>query len=86
MSKLTFGVGFFPTIAERSDCHFEKWLGRLDGVDQHDKNVLVVRGLFFVCSPFCFGRASSLQESSKITLLSKSNRKSDNVGLPLGEY
>ena len=68
MSKLTFwGRLFCPTIAERSDCHFEKWLGRLDGVDQHDKNVLVVRGLF-VCSPFCFGRASSLQESSKITL------------------
>ena len=41
---------------------------------------------FFVCSPFCFGRASSLQESSKDYSLSKSNRKSDNVGLPLGEY
>ena len=47
MSKLTFwGRLFCPTIAEWSDCHFEKWLGRLDGVDQHDKNVLVVRGLF----------------------------------------
>ena len=67
MSKLTFGVGFCPTIAEWSDCHFEKWLGRLDGVDQHDKMSLWFEG-FFVCSPFCFGRASSLQESSKITL------------------
>ena len=68
MSKLTFwGRLFCPTIAERSDCHFEKMAWATDGVDQHDKNVLVVRGLF-VCSPFCFGRASSLQESSKITL------------------
>ena len=54
-----------------------------DGVDQHDKNVLVVRGLFCLLA-FCFGRASSLQESSKDYSLSKSNRKSDNVGLPLG--
>ena len=55
MSKLTFGVGFCPTIAERSDCHFEKWLGRLDGVDQHDKNVLVVRGLFCLLAFFVLG-------------------------------
>ena len=39
------------TIAKRSDCHFEKNdLGDF-GVDQYDKNVLVIRGLF-VCSPF----------------------------------
>ena len=58
-------------------------MGDDDGVDQHDKNVLVVRG-FFCLLAFCFGRASSLQESSKDYSLSKSNRKSDNVGLPLG--
>ena len=47
MSKLTFwGRLFCPTIAERSDCHFEKMAWAFDGVDQHDKNVLVVRGLF----------------------------------------
>ena len=40
---------------------------------------------FFVCSPFCFGRASSARVLEDYSL-SKSNRKSDNVGLPLGEY
>ena len=55
MSKLTFGGRLFcPTIAEWSDCHFEKWLGRLDGVDQHDKMSLWFEG-FFVCSPFVLG-------------------------------
>ena len=56
-----------------------------DGVDQHDKNVLVVRGLF-VCSPFfVLGELALCKSPRKITLCQKSNRKSDNVGLPLGE-
>ena len=56
MSKLTFwGRLFCPTIAERSDCHLKKWLGRLDGVDQHDKNVLVVRGGFLFARLFVLG-------------------------------
>ena len=67
MSKLTFGVGFLSDNSGAVGLPFEKMAWATDGVDQHDKNVLVVRGLF-VCSPFCFGRASSLQESSKITL------------------
>ena len=40
---------------------------------------------FFVCSPFVLGELA-LCKSSKDYSLSKSNRKSDNVGLPLGEY
>ena len=84
MSKLTFwGRLFCPTIAERSDCHLKKWLGRLMESTNMTKMSLWFEGFLF-CSPFCFGRASSLQESSKDYSLSKSNRKSDNVGLPLG--
>ena len=85
MSKLTFWGRLLSDNSGAVGLPFEKMAWATDGVDQHDKNVLVVRGLF-VCSPFCFGRASSLQESSKDYSLSKSNRKSDNVGLPLGEY
>ena len=48
------------------------------------KNVLVVRGLF-VCSPFVLGELA-LYKVLEDYSLSKSNRKSDNVGLPLGEY
>ena len=69
MSKLIFWGSAFFVRQQRSGrtAILKKWLGRLDGVDQHDKMSLWFEG-FFVCSPFCFGRASSLQESSKITL------------------
>ena len=68
MSKLTFWGRFLSDNSGAVGLPFEKnGLGDFDGVDQHDKNVLVVRGLF-VCSPFCFGRASSLQSPRKITL------------------
>ena len=86
MSKLTFlGSAFCPTIAERSDCHLKNGLGDLMESTNMTKMSLWFEGFLFA-RLFVFGRASSLQESSKDYSLSKSNRKSDNVGLPLGEY
>ena len=55
MSKLTFWGRFL--LSDNSGAvglPFEKMAWATDGVDQHDKNVLVVRGLF-VCSPFVLG-------------------------------
>ena len=49
------------------------------------KNVLVVRGLFLLAL-FVLGELALCKSPRKITLCQKSNRKSDNVGLPLGEY
>ena len=84
MSKLTFWGRLLSDNSGAVGLPFEKMAWATDGVDQHDKNVLVVRGLF-VCSPFVLGELA-LSRVLEDYSLSKSNRKSDNVGLPLGEY
>ena len=85
MSKLTFlGSAFCPTIAERSDCHFEKMAWATMESTNMTKMSLWFEGFFFA-RLFVLGELA-LSKSSKDYSLSKSNRKSDNVGLPLGEY
>ena len=63
---------------------FEKWLGRLMESTNMTKMSLWFEG-FFVCSPFVLGELALYRVLEDYSL-SKSNRKSDNVGLPLGEY
>lgn len=65
--KLTFrGQLFSPTIAKRSDRHFEKMtLGDLLKSSKHDKNVLVVRGRFCYLATFPLWRAGRLQDPSE---------------------
>lgn len=64
--KLTFRQLFSPTIAKRSDRHFEKMtLGDLSKSSKHDKNVLVVRGRFCYLATFPLWRAGRLQDPSE---------------------
>ena len=64
---------------------FEKWLGRLMESTNMTKMSLWFEGFLFA-RLFVLGELALCKESSKDYSLSKSNRKSDNVGLPLGEY
>ena len=67
MSKLTFWGRLLSDNSGAVGLPFEKMAWATDGVDQHDKNVLVVRGLF-VCSPFCLGELALCKSPRKITL------------------
>ena len=56
MSKLTFwGRLFCPTIAERSDCHFENGLGDLMESTNMTKMSLWFEGLFCLLAFFVLG-------------------------------
>ena len=86
MSKLTFwGRLFCPTIAERSDCHFEKMAWATMESTNMTKMSLWFEGFLFA-HLFVLGELALCKSPRKDYSLSKSNRKSDNVGLPLGEY
>ena len=67
MSKLTFWGRLLSDNSGAVGLPFEKMAWAIDGVDQHDKNVLVVRGLF-VCSPFVLGELALYKSPRKITL------------------
>ena len=78
------GSAFCPTIAERSDCHLKKnGLVFSDGVDQHDKKCPCGSRAFLFARLFVLGELALCRVLEDYSL-SKSNRKSDNVGLPLG--
>ena len=68
MSKLTFwGRLFCPTIAEQSDCHLKKWLGRLMESTNMTKMSLWFRGFLFA-RLFVLGELALCKSPRKITL------------------